>query len=143
LRFFRFKSQFYLCVFEEADWTTFYRTGVSTGYEQGPIYEVGPGSGSTNACTNYNQDEDVVFSIENAIGDSGAIYYKTEYDPTQGKDIAIVAGLRTLGFADTGNIVRSAGGGAKPDNSKRHPENAPLRRPVTVGSTPKRFISFR
>jgi hypothetical protein len=113
-------------MFEEADGTTFYKTGVATGYEQGPIYEVGPGSESTNACTNYNQDEDVVFSIENAIGDLGAIYYKTEYDPTRGEDIAIVAGLHTLGFADTGNtvnchfhsqdaVVRSLGGGAKPE----------------------------
>jgi len=102
-------------VFEEADGTTFYKTGVATGYEQGPIYEVGPGSESTNACTNYNQDEDVVFSIENAIGDSGAIYYKTEYDPTRGEDIAIVAGLRTLGFGDTGNTVRSVGRGVKPE----------------------------
>ena len=113
-------------MFEEADGTTFYKTGVATGYEQGPIYEVGPGSESTNACTNYNQDEDVVFSIENAIGDSGAIHYKTEYDPTQGENSAIVAGLHTLGFGDTGNtvnchfhsqdaVVRSLGGGAKPE----------------------------
>ena len=93
-------------MFEEADGTTFYKTGVATGYEQGPIYEVGPGSESTNACTNYNQDEDVVFSMENAIGDSGAIHYKTEYDPTQGENSAIVAGLRTLGFGNTGNTVQ-------------------------------------
>jgi hypothetical protein len=87
---------------EMADGTTFFKTGAATGYETGTITEIDT-NWSPDGCTNMSNHEDVVFDINSAVGNSGAMIYRTY--PTGGHPpLAPLAALH-LGASDEADSV--------------------------------------